>query len=58
MMDSSSARWTGLSQMGRGFPNITIFTRSVAAASIAANIVILGDMQNGAVWCSFSMMPS
>ena len=53
-----SAIATGLSETGSGEPSSTIFTRSVAMARAAAQIWICGCMQNGALWCSFSMMPS
>ncbi len=37
---------------------MTIFTRLVIAARIAANMLVRACMQNGALWCSFSMIPS
>ena len=55
---SSSARRTGFSASGRGLPSSTIFTRFVIAARIEAKTLHLACMQNGALWCSFSMMPS
>ena len=55
---SSSASRTGLSARGSGLPSSTIFTRLVMAARIDANTLHLACMQNGALWCSFSMMPS
>ena len=58
IMPSSSAVATGLSRSGRGTPSSTIFTLLVTAARIEAQIWICGCMQNGALWCSLSMMPS
>jgi hypothetical protein len=58
IMASSSASRTGLSVRGSGLPSSTIFTRRVVAARIEANTLHLACMQNGALWCSFSMMPS
>src|SRR5713226_8445828 len=55
---SSSASRTGFSASGSGFPSSTIFTRFVVAARIDAKMLHLACMQNGALWCSFSMMPS
>ena len=55
---SSSASRTGLSASGSGLPSSTIFTRLVMAARIDAKTLHLACMQNGALWCSFSMMPS
>ena len=55
---SSSASRTGLSASGSGLPSSTIFTRLVVAARIDAKTLHLACMQNGALWCSFSMMPS
>ena len=57
-MASSSASLIGFSASGSGLPSITILTRLVAPASTAANMLALACMQNGALWCSFSMMPS
>ena len=55
---SSSASCTGLSDSGSGLPSMTIFTFLVAAARIEAKMLVFACMQNGALWCSFSMMPS
>jgi hypothetical protein len=55
---SSSASRTGLSESGSGLPSSTIFTRFVAAARIDAKMLHFACMQNGALWCSFSMIPS
>ena len=55
---SSSARRTGLSASGSGLPRRTSFTRVVAAARIDAKMLHFACMQNGALWCSFSMIPS
>ena len=53
-----SARRTGFSARGSGLPRMTIFTRSVTAARMDAMTLVFACMQNGALWCSFSMMPS
>ena len=37
---------------------MTIFTFFVIAARIEAKTLVRACMQNGALWCSFSMMPS
>ena len=57
-MASSSARRTGSSESGSGLPSMTSLTRSVRAASAAPMIFALVDIENGALWCSLSMMPS
>ena len=44
-MAISSANCTGLSYVGSGLPNCTIFTRSVTAAKIDDHTVIRGCMQ-------------
>ena len=54
----SSASCTGFSDSGSGLPRKTIFARLVTAARIAPNMLVRACMQNGALWCSFSMMPS
>ena len=55
---NSSASRTGFSASGSGLPSMTIFTFLVTAARIAAKMLAFACMQNGALWCSFSMMPS
>ena len=57
-MASSSASRTGFSASGSGLPSITIFAFLVMPARMAAKMLALACMQNGALWCSFSMMPS
>ena len=58
IIDSSSASRTGFSVRGSGLPSSTIFTRSVMPARMLAKMLHLACMQNGALWCSFSMIPS
>ena len=58
IMARLSAAASGFSRVGSGVPSSTIFTRSVAAARMLAQTVICDCMQNGALWCSLSMMPS
>ena len=57
-IESDSEMATGLSMVGSGAPSSTILIRSVAAARMLAHTVICACMQNGALWCSLSMMPS
>ena len=58
IMASSSAMRTGSSDRGSGLPSMTSLTRSVTAASAAPMMFALVDMENGALWCSLSMIPS
>jgi hypothetical protein len=58
IIDSSSASRTGFSASGSGLPSSIIFAVLVAAARIEAKTLHLACMQNGALWCSFSMKPS
>jgi hypothetical protein len=55
---NSSASRTGFSASGKGLPSITIFAFLVTAARIEAKMLHFACMQNGALWCSFSMKPS